>query len=146
MFSQDLEKTLFPTCRELGVGIVAYSPVGRGVFGLKKVEDLAPDDWRRSAPRFSPENWEKNRPLIAQVEDLAATKNLSPSQLALAWVMHQGLDIVPIPGTKRTKYLLENMAATQVKLTPEENQKVKTLGASVVGDRYPASAMATLNL
>jgi len=147
MWTPDLEDTLFPTCRELGVGIVAYSPVGRGLLtgAIKKPEDLSADDWRRGNPRFVGENFTRNLELVAEVQKLAASKNCTSSQLALAWVMRQGNDIVPIPGTKRKTFLLENNDSFKVKITDEEERHIRGIMKNVLGERYPPQMMALLN-
>lgn len=140
LWSREPEDEILPTCRELGVGFVAYSPLGRGFLTgqIKSYDDLAPDDYRRNAPRFMGENFAKNLELVKRIEEIAAQKGVKPSQLALAWVMAQGNDIVPIPGTKRRTYLEENAAAQEVSLTDAEKATINEAlpqGASV-GDRY----------
>ena len=149
LFSREPEDTILPTCRELGVGFVAYSPLGRGLLGgsIRRQDDLAPDDWRRSSPRYQGENLARNVELVSQVEALAAARGCTPAQLALAWVLAQGLDIVPIPGTKRRTYLDQNVAALDITLSPEELaalERVSPKGA-VAGDRYAPSMMPFLN-
>ncbi len=111
---------ILPTCRELGIGFVAYSPLGRGFLTgqIKRLEDLAEDDFRRYAPRFQGENFQRNLDLVRRIEEIAAQKGCRPSQLALAWVLAQGEDIVPIPGTKQRKYLEENVASLEEQLDP----------------------------
>lgn len=141
LWTRFVEEEILPTCRELGIGFVAYSPLGRGFLTgqIRSVDDLAADDWRRTLPRFQRENFQKNLDLVAAVEELAEAKGCTPSQLALAWVMAQGEDIVPIPGTKRIKYLEQNVAALEVTLTPEEIAHLSDalpIGAAV-GERYP---------
>src|SRR5207247_298571 len=113
-------------CRELGIAFVAYSPLGRGFLTgqFKRPEDLAEDDWRRRNPRFQGENFQKNLDLVAKIEQIAREKNVKPSQLALAWVLAKGGDIIPIPGTKRVKYLEENAVAANIKLTPDELRRI----------------------
>jgi aryl-alcohol dehydrogenase-like predicted oxidoreductase len=137
------------TCRELGIGFVAYSPLGRGFLTgqFQRFEDLAPDDYRRLSPRFQGENFQKNLDLLRRVEDLAKEKHCTPSQLALSWVMAQSNDIVPIPGTKRRKYLEENVAALEVKLTKEDLSEIDEVFPpdSAVGNRYPEHMMALIN-
>lgn len=138
------------TCRELGVGFVAYSPLGRGFLTgqIKRFEDFAADDFRRNSPRFQGENFQKNLDLVKKVEQLAQKKHCTPSQLALAWVLAQGEDIVAIPGTKRVKYLEENVAAINVKLMPEdliEIDRVLPKGA-VAGQRYSEPAMRLIDV
>jgi aryl-alcohol dehydrogenase-like predicted oxidoreductase len=127
--------------RELGIGFVAYSPLGRGFLSgqIKSIDDLAEDDYRRRAERFQGENFEKNLELVAKVEELAAEKGCTPSQLALAWVLARGDDIVPIPGTKRVKYLEENIGALDVQLTEDDLRRLDEafpMGVTA-GDRYP---------
>src|SRR5260221_4682258 len=122
LWTRDPEDEVLETCRELGIGFVAYSPLGRGFLTgqFKKAEDLAADDYRRSSPRFQGENFQKNLDLVKKVEEIAREKRCRPSQLALAWVLAQGDDIVPIPGTKRRKYLEENAVAEGLKLTRDD--------------------------
>ena len=126
LWSRDPEAEVLPTCRELGIGFVAYSPLGRGFLTgqIKRFEDFAPDDYRRISPRFQGQNFTKNLDLVHRVEQIAAEKHCTPAQLALAWVLAQGEDIVPIPGTKRRKYLEENAAAAEVKLTGEDLKQI----------------------
>ena len=149
LWTRDPEDEVLPTCRELGIGFVAYSPLGRGFLTgqIKKFEDLAPDDFRRMSPRFQGENFTKNLELVKHIEEVAAEKGCQPSQLALAWVMAQGEDIVPIPGTKRVRYLEENAGALKVSLTKEELARIDALAPKGVaaGLRYPAAAMGSLN-
>ena len=118
LWTRDPEDEMLPTCRELGIGLVAYSPLGRGFLTgrFKKFDDLPADDYRRHSPRFQGENFQRNLDLLKRIEQLAAKKHCTPSQLALAWVLAQGDDIVPIPGTKQRKYLEENVAATKIEL------------------------------
>jgi len=149
LWSLDVEKEIIPTCRELGISLVAYSPLGRGFLTgqIKKFEDLAVDDWRRSNPRFQGENFVKNLELVHQLEGIAKKKGCTPSQLALAWVMAQGDDIIPIPGTKRVKYQQENIGALNVKLTREEADEIGNLARSmeIKGTRYAEQSMKMLN-
>ncbi|MDB5295495.1 MAG: aldo/keto reductase [Phycisphaerales bacterium] len=149
LWSRDPEDEILPACRELGVGFVAYSPLGRGFLTgqLKRFEDLAPDDYRRFAPRFQGENFGKNLDLVKRIEQLAAEKGVKPSQLALAWVLAQGEDIVPIPGTKRRTYLEENLAAAAVTLTPDDLRRIDEVApkGAAAGERYAANMMASLN-
>ncbi len=149
LWSREPEDEILPTLRELGIGFVAYSPLGRGFLTgqFKTFDDLAPDDYRRNSPRFQAENFQKNLDLVSKIEEIAREKGCEASQLALAWVLAQGDDIVPIPGTKRRKYLEENARAIDVVLTPAELKKIsKALPAgSTSGDRYVAQAMAALN-
>src|SRR5512132_976231 len=121
LWSRDVEDAILPTCRELGVGFVAYSPLGRGFLTgrFRSFDDLPADDYRRNQPRFQGENFRKNLDVVAEVERLAKQKGCTPSQLALAWLLHRGDDVVPIPGTKRVSYLEENVGALDVSLTPD---------------------------
>jgi aryl-alcohol dehydrogenase-like predicted oxidoreductase len=143
------ENSVLSTCRELGIGFVAYSPLGRGFLTgqFQRFEDLAPDDYRRQSPRFQGENFQKNLDLLRKVKELAQEKKCTPSQFALAWVLAQGNDIVPIPGTKRRKYLEENVAAVEVKLTIEDLARIKEVFPpdSAAGNRYPEHMMALIN-
>ncbi len=149
LWSRDPEAEVLPTVRELGIGFVAYSPLGRGFLTgqFKSIADLAPEDYRRQAPRFQGENFQQNLDLVTKIEQLAMTKDCTPSQLALAWVLAQGQDIVPIPGTKRARYLDENLAALRVGLTPEELEQIDRIlpAGSAAGDRYNAQAMQAVN-
>jgi aryl-alcohol dehydrogenase-like predicted oxidoreductase len=149
LWTRDPEVDVLATCRELGIGFVAYSPLGRGFLTgqFRRFDDLAPDDYRRSSPRFQGENFQKNLDVLHKVEELAKEKDCTPSQLALAWVLAQGDDIVPIPGTKRRKYLEENAAAVDVKLTKEDLARIDEVFPPDVasGDRYPESMMALVN-
>ncbi|MCW2479888.1 aldo/keto reductase [Candidatus Symbiopectobacterium sp. NZEC135] len=149
LWTRDVEAEILPACRRLGIGFVPYSPLGRGFLSgtLRSPEDLAPDDFRRTNPRFMGENFAKNLALVEQVEKLARAKGVTPSQLALAWVLAQGDDIVPIPGTKRRRYLEENIAALDVLLTPEELAAIEAIFpfAAAAGDRYGTESMATIN-
>jgi aryl-alcohol dehydrogenase-like predicted oxidoreductase len=133
--------------RELGIGFVAYSPLGRGFLSgaIASIDDLAPDDYRRNAPRFQGENFDKNLKLVEQVKAIATEKGVTASQLALAWLLAQGEDIVPIPGTKRRTYLEENVAATEVTLTEEELNRLEAAAPKGIaaGERYPD--MSTVN-
>ena len=137
------------TCRRLGIAFVPYSPLGRGFLTgtLKSPDDFAADDYRRSSPRFQGENFAKNLLLVEKVQKLAAEKGVSAGQLALAWVLAQGNDIVPIPGTKRRKYLEENVAALAIKLTPNELQTLKDLFPieAIAGKRYSDSSLKLVN-
>ncbi len=148
VFTRDLEHEVLPTMRELGVGLVAYSPLGRGFLtgAITKVEDLAQDDFRRHSPRFAEEALAANLRLVEQVRELAAVKGVTPGQVALAWVMAKSTDdlaIVPIPGTKRRTYLEENAAASHLALAGDELARLEELAAGVVGQRYPD--MSTVN-
>jgi aryl-alcohol dehydrogenase-like predicted oxidoreductase len=136
------------TCRELGIGFVAYSPLGRGFLSgrFKSPEELDENDFRRRGPRFTGENLEANLKLAAKVAEIAEEKRVTPAQLAIAWVLAQGEDIVPIPGTKRRTYLEQNAAAADVKLTAEDLQRIEAELPAVAGDRYDEAGMAAVNL
>jgi aryl-alcohol dehydrogenase-like predicted oxidoreductase len=148
LWSRDPEDGILDTCRELGVGFVPYSPLGRGFLTgqIKSFEDLEADDYRRSSPRFQGENFQKNLDLVARIEEIAAAKGCTPAQLALAWVLAQGEDLVPIPGTKRRKYLEENLGALDVALTADDLAKIDEIAPKGVaaGPRYPEAMMATI--
>ena len=149
LWTRDPEWEVLPTCRELGIGFVAYSPLGRGFLTgeFKRFEDFAPDDFRRNSPRFQGENFQKNLDLVKKVEEIAREKGCKPSQLALAWVLAQGEDIVPIPGTKHRKYLEENVGALDVKLTPEDLRRLEEAfpHGAAAGTRYPEHSMHLVN-
>jgi aryl-alcohol dehydrogenase-like predicted oxidoreductase len=149
LWSRDPEDEILPTCRELGVGFVAYSPLGRGFLTgqFQRFEDLPADDFRRNAPRFQGENFQKNLDLVRRIEEIAKEKACKPAQLALAWVLAQGEDIVPIPGTKRRKYLEENVGALDVELSPEDLRRINEVFPTGVaaGPRYPEAMMAAVN-
>ncbi len=149
LWSRDPEDGLLDACRELGIGFVAYSPLGRGFLTgqFKTFEDLAPDDYRRHSPRFQGENFEKNLELVGRIEQLAAEKGCTPAQLALAWALAQGPDVVPIPGTKRRQYLEENVTALEVEITPEDLRRIDEVApkGAAAGTRYPESGMAAVN-
>jgi len=149
LWSRDVEDRVLPKVRELGIGYVAYSPLGRGFLTgqIKRFEDLPEDDFRRHSPRFQGENFRKNLDLVAEVERMAAEKACSPAQLALAWVLAQGDDIVPIPGTKRRERLEENIKALDVKLSPEDLARIDRIlpPGAAAGERYDASQMQALN-
>ena len=138
LWSQDIEAEVIPMCRELEITIVPYSPLGRGFLSgqLRRFEDLAPDDFRRTLPRFQGENFQKNLALVDELTTIAHEKGVFASQLALAWVLAQGEDIVPIPGTKQRAYLEQNVSATDIVLTPSELKRIRTLLASPAGARY----------
>jgi aryl-alcohol dehydrogenase-like predicted oxidoreductase len=147
LWSRDPEDEILPTVRELGIGFVAYSPLGRGFLTghLQRFEDLPEDDWRRGSPRFQGENFQKNLELVNRVQAIAAEKRITSAQLALAWLLAQGKDIVPIPGTKRRMFLEENVAATRISLTPEELRRIDEAApkGAAAGRRY--SDMNTVN-
>ncbi len=149
LWSRDPEDEIFPTIRELGIGFVAYSPLGRGFLTgrYRSFEDLEPNDWRRHNPRFQGENFTKNLQLVDKLNELAARKNVKASQLAIAWVMARGQDLVPIPGTKHVKYLEENTAAVSIQLSPEELREIDTIAPKGVaaGTRYPEGAMKSVH-
>ena len=140
---------MLATCRELNVSFVAYSPLGRGFLSgeFKRFEDLAADDYRRQSPRFQGENFDKNIKLVEKVEEIAKGKGVTTSQLALAWVLAQGQDIVPIPGTKRRKYLEQNAAAAEIILSREELAAIEDVFPknAVSGLRYPEAMMKSVN-
>src|SRR5438067_6203236 len=141
LWTRDPEGEILPTIRELGIGFVAYSPLGRGFLSgqIQSPEDLPEDDFRRSNPRFQGENFQRNLDLVERVKEIASEKGVTPGQLAIAWLLHQGEDIVPIPGTKRRRYLEENVAAAEVSLSGEELSRIDEaapMGAAS-GDRYP---------
>jgi aryl-alcohol dehydrogenase-like predicted oxidoreductase len=146
LWTRDVEDEILPACRELGVGFVAYSPLGRGFLSgrFKSPDELDPDDFRRHLPRLQDEALEQNRRLAAKVEELANEKGCAPGQLALAWVLAQGDDVVPIPGTKRRRYLEENLAAAEVELTPDDLARIDAELPPPVGDRYDPTGMATV--
>ena len=148
LWTRDMEADVLPTCRSLGIGFVAYSPLGRGFLTgrFRKPDDLAADDYRHAHPRFTPGNFEKNLGLLGRVEAIAREKQCTPAQLALAWLLARGRDVVPIPGTKRRKYLEENAGAVAVALTTEEIARIDAavpVGATA-GPRYPERAMAAV--
>jgi aryl-alcohol dehydrogenase-like predicted oxidoreductase len=147
LWTRDPEDEILPTVRELGIGFVAYSPLGRGFLSgqIKSIDDLDEDDYRRRAERFQGDNFQKNLDLVEKVEEIAREKGVTPSQLALAWVLAQGEDIVPIPGTKRIKYLEENVGALDVQLTDEDMRRIDEAfpKGATAGNRYPD--MSTVN-
>jgi aryl-alcohol dehydrogenase-like predicted oxidoreductase len=149
LWTRDVEQEILPTCRELGIGFVAYSPLGRGFLTgqFKQAADLPEHDRRRQFPRFQGENFEHNLKLVKRVEEIAAEKGCQPSQLALAWLLAQGKDIVPIPGTKRRTYLEENVAALNVELSADDLRRIDEIAQpdATAGARYPEQAMASVN-
>lgn len=149
LWSRDPEDGILQTCRELGIAFVAYSPLGRGFLTgqFKKFEDFEPDDYRRHSPRFQGENFSKNLQLIQKIEEMARQKGCTAAQLALAWVLAQGEHIFPIPGTKRIKYLEENIAALDISLTPQELAEIDAIApkGAAAGLRYPENMMHTVN-
>lgn len=150
LWTRDPETQVISTCRELGITFVAYSPLGRGFLTgkIRSLNDLAPNDWRRYNPRFEEQNLQRNLDLTSRVEALAKEKKCTPSQLALAWLLAQGDDIVPIPGTKRQKYLEENAAAAQIRLSADDLARIEKLAPHGVaaGERYPEEGMRRVNL
>ena len=149
LWSRDPEGELLETVRELGIGFVAYSPLGRGFLTgqITSLDDLAANDWRRSMPRFEQDNFRRNIELVEKLKELAANKGCSPAQLALAWVLVHGDDVVPIPGTKRRKYLEENIGALAIDFTPEELAEIDAAlpAGAAAGSRYSAPGMRTVN-
>ena len=149
LWSRDPEDEILDACRELGVGFVAYSPLGRGFLTgqFTRFEDFPQDDYRRNSPRFQGENFQKNLDLVRRVEEIAREKGCKPSQLALAWVLAQDKNIIPIPGTKHRKYLEENVAALDVKLTGEDLLRIEEVfpAGAAAGLRYPEHMMSTVN-
>lgn len=149
LWTRDMEAEILPTCERLGIGFVPYSPLGRGFLtgAIHSPDDLAADDFRRTNPRFSGENFGKNLQLVEKINQLAQEKQVTPSQLALAWVLAQGEHIVPIPGTKRRRYLEENVAALDVTLTKEELAAIDAIFPpdAAAGERYGKESMAALN-
>lgn len=149
LWTRDPEEGGLAACRELGIGFVAYSPLGRGFLTgqIKRFEDFDAEDYRRNSPRFQGENFQKNLELVGRIEEIAVEKKCRPSQLALAWVLAQGEDIVPIPGTKRRKYLEENVGALQITLTPADLKRIDEVAprGSTAGARYPEAMMGAVN-
>jgi len=147
LWSREPEDEILPTTRELGIGFVAYSPLGRGFLTgrFRSIDDLEPNDFRRRAPRFQGENFQRNLDLVARIEDIARERGVTPSQLALAWVLHRGDDIMPIPGTKHVRYLEENVKAVEIELSLEDLQRIDEVAPKGVaaGERYPD--MSTVN-
>jgi aryl-alcohol dehydrogenase-like predicted oxidoreductase len=149
LFTRDPEDEILPACRELGIGFVPYSPLGRGFLTgrFTKFEDFEPGDYRRNSPRFQGDNFQKNLDVVKKVEELARRKSCTSSQLALAWVLAQGDDMAPIPGTKHRKYLEENVGALNVLLTPRDLSEIDAAFpyGSATGNRYPDSMMSLIN-
>jgi aryl-alcohol dehydrogenase-like predicted oxidoreductase len=147
VFAREPEAEILPTCRELGIGFVAYSPLGRGFLSgrFSNPDELAEDDFRRTQPRFQGENLEANARIVAKLGEIAEEKDITPAQLALAWVLAQGDDIVPIPGTKRRSYLEENAAAADIELTDEDLSRINDELPEVSGERYEEVGMAQVN-
>ena len=148
LWTRDPEEEILPVCRELGIGFVPYSPLGRGFLTgkIQKLEDLSDDDYRKTTPRFQGENFQRNLDLVKRVEEIAREKRCTPAQLALAWVLAQGQDIVPIPGTKRRKYLQENIGALDLDLTSEDLARIDEFAPkdAFAGSRYPEAMMKLL--
>jgi len=149
LWSRDPEDEILPTCRELGIGFVPYSPLGRGFLSgqFRSPDDFAADDYRRHSPRFQGENFARNLDLVDRIKAIAAEKGVTASQLALAWVLAQGPGVVPIPGTKRRSYLEENAGSVALKLTPGDLARIDQVAprGAASGDRYPAAMMASVN-
>jgi len=149
LWTRDPEQSVLAVCRELGIGFLAYSPLGRGFLTgqIRRFEDFAADDFRRTSPRFQGDNFARNLELVAQVEQLARAKGCTPSQLALAWLLGQGDFVVPIPGTKRRKYLEENAAAIDVSLTSDDQARIDAVlpPGAAAGMRYPEASMRFVN-
>ena len=148
LWTRFAETEVIPTCRELGIGFVPYSPLGRGFLSgrFTSPEELDEGDFRRHGPRFTGENLDANRALAAKVSEIAADKGITPAQLAIAWVLEQGDDLVPIPGTKRRSYLEENAAAVDVELTAEDLERINAEMPEAAGDRYDETGMASVHL
>jgi aryl-alcohol dehydrogenase-like predicted oxidoreductase len=150
LWTRDPEDEILITCRELGISFVAYSPLGRGFLTgqIKRTEDLAPDDWRRMNPRFQAENFQKNLNLVRQVEQISSERHVKPSQLALAWVLAQGEDIVPIPGTRRRAHLDDNLGALALTLSAEDLVRLSEVAPKGIaaGERYSEGGMKVVNL
>jgi aryl-alcohol dehydrogenase-like predicted oxidoreductase len=148
LWSREPEAEILPTCRELGIGFVPYSPLGRGFLSgrFTSPDELDPGDFRRNGPRFTGDNLQANLRLAAKVAELAEEKGVTPAQLAIAWVLAQGEDIVPIPGTKRRTYLEDNAGAADVELTDEDLARIDAEVPAVAGDRYDKAGMASVNL
>jgi aryl-alcohol dehydrogenase-like predicted oxidoreductase len=147
LWTRDPEDDILPTCRELGIGFVAYSPLGRGFLtgAIRSIDDFDDDDFRRNQPRFQGENFQRNLDLVDRINELAADKQVTPAQLALAWVLAQGEDIIPIPGTRRIERLEENVGALDVALTDDDRREIAEALPPATGDRYAAQMMSLLN-
>jgi aryl-alcohol dehydrogenase-like predicted oxidoreductase len=149
LWSRDVEEDILPTCRELGIGFVAYSPLGRGFLTgrFRSFDDLPADDYRRNQPRFQGENFQKNLDLVQHIEKLAESKGCTASQVVIAWLLHKGDDIVPIPGTKRVKYLEENVGAVDVQLSASDMARIDQIAprGAAAGERYSEGSMETVN-
>jgi aryl-alcohol dehydrogenase-like predicted oxidoreductase len=149
LWTRDPEEEVLPLCRELGIGFVAYSPLGRGFLTgrFRTFDDLPEDDYRRNSPRFQGENFQKNLDVVTRVEEIARRKKVTPAQLALAWLLAQGDDIVPIPGTKHRRYLEENLRTLDIDLTPSDLERIEEVAPKGVaaGERYHEAGMRTIN-
>jgi aryl-alcohol dehydrogenase-like predicted oxidoreductase len=149
LWTRDPESVVLGVCRELGIGFVPYSPLGRGFLTgkIQQPEDIPQDDYRRTTPRFQGENFQRNLDIVKRVEEFSRQKKCTPAQLALAWVLAQGNDIVPIPGTKKRKYLQENIAALDVDLSGEDLERIEEVAPkeAFAGSRYPEAMMKLLN-
>ncbi len=150
LWSREPEDELLALCRELGIGFVAYGPLGRGFLGgkIRRFEDLEPGDYRRNAPRYQGENFQRNLDLVLRIEQMAAEKQCTAAQLALAWLLARGEEVVPLVGTKRRTYLGENLGAFGVALTPHELARIEEVSprGAVAGERYNAEAIRRVNL
>jgi len=148
LWTRHVEADILPTCRELGIGFVAYSPLGRGFLTVQfnNLEDLSSDDWRRNNPRFQGPNFQQNRVAIQELEKMAVEKGYKPAPIALVWLLARGNDIVPIPGTKHRQYLSENILATDIELSSEDMSRLEKIAENVMGERYPEGAMRSLTL
>jgi aryl-alcohol dehydrogenase-like predicted oxidoreductase len=147
LWTRDPEEGPLPTCRDLGITFVAYSPLGRGFLTgrFRSADDLAPNDWRRNNPRFQGENFQKNLDLVARVEAIARKKGCTPAQLAIAWLLSRGQDVIPIPGSTRAERVEENAAAASIALSPDELDALDAVGTAVAGNRYPDGGMRVIN-
>jgi aryl-alcohol dehydrogenase-like predicted oxidoreductase len=149
LWSRDPEDEIIPTCRELGISFVAYSPLGRGFLSgkIQSLDDLVPGDWRRNMPRFQGDNFQKNLDLVRHIREVAAAKGCTPSQVALAWVLARGKDMLPIPGTTSRAHFEENLGALDVALTPEDLARIDEIApkGAAVGERYPEGGMRVVN-
>jgi aryl-alcohol dehydrogenase-like predicted oxidoreductase len=150
LWTRDLESEILPTIRELGIGLVPYSPLGKGFLtgAIKTIDTLHKADFRRSVPRFQGENMQKNLRLVSKIEEISSEKKCTPAQMALAWVLSQGKDVVPIPGTKHIKYLEDNVGALKVNLTPDDLKNLNEAmpAGAAVGMRYPEAGMQSVNI
>jgi aryl-alcohol dehydrogenase-like predicted oxidoreductase len=148
LWTRDVDAEILPTLRELGISLVAYSPLGRGFLSgrFSSPDELDDGDFRRHGPRFTGENLDRNRQLVDRVRELAADRHVTPGQLALAWVLARGDDVVPIPGTKRRTYLEENLAAADIELTADDLARIGDVVGEAAGARYDESGMASVNL